>query len=101
MTTWKPICLTILLFLAIPVLSQSENSNAASGQKPPPPARSKTVHDQQQRDGNQVFIENCSRCHDAPDVFSSHITGTVIRHMRVRAGLSQQDEQALLRFLNP
>jgi cytochrome c5 len=54
-----------------------------------------------QRDGNEVFAANCSRCHNAPESFSPHVSGTIVRHMRVRASLSKEDEQALLRFLNP
>jgi cytochrome c5 len=52
-------------------------------------------------DGQRIFDQNCSRCHNAPDGFSPRISGTVVRHMRVRASLSQHDEQELLRFLNP
>jgi cytochrome c5 len=54
-----------------------------------------------QDEGQRIFEQNCSRCHTAPDGFSSRISGTVLRHMRVRASLSQHDEQELLRFLNP
>ena len=54
-----------------------------------------------QDEGQRVFDQNCSRCHTAPDGFSPRISGTVVRHMRVRASLSKQDEQELLRFLNP
>jgi len=52
-------------------------------------------------EGERVFAQNCSRCHTAPDGFSPHISGTVVLHMRVRASLSQHDEQELLRFFNP
>jgi cytochrome c5 len=52
-------------------------------------------------EGERIFAQNCSRCHNAPDGFSPRISGTVVRHMRVRAQLSQHDEQELLRFLNP
>lgn len=52
-------------------------------------------------EGQRVFDQNCSRCHNAPDGFSPRISGTVVRHMRVRASLSRHDEQELLRFLNP
>jgi cytochrome c5 len=52
-------------------------------------------------EGQRIFEQNCSRCHNAPDGFSPRITGTVLRHMRVRASLSQHDEQELLRFMNP
>jgi cytochrome c5 len=52
-------------------------------------------------EGDRIFAQNCSRCHTTPDGFSPSISGTVVRHMRVRASLSQHDEQELLRFLNP
>lgn len=52
-------------------------------------------------EGERVFAQNCSRCHNAPEGFSPSISGTVVRHMRVRAQLSQHDEQELLRFFNP
>jgi cytochrome c5 len=52
-------------------------------------------------EGERIFAQNCSRCHNAPDSFPPRISGTIVRHMRVRANLSQHDEQALLRFLNP
>jgi mono/diheme cytochrome c family protein len=51
--------------------------------------------------GQQVFDENCSRCHNPPGSFPPQISGTVLRHMRVRASLSAADERALLRFMNP
>ena len=61
-----------------------------------------TAPSQQPRDPRErVFVQNCSRCHEAPSGFSSHISGTVVMHMRVRASLSQHDAEELLRFLNP
>jgi cytochrome c5 len=51
--------------------------------------------------GQRVFEQNCSRCHAAPSGFPPRISGTIVMHMRVRASLSQDEAQALLRFLNP
>jgi cytochrome c5 len=56
---------------------------------------------QRQDEGQRVFKQNCSRCHTAPEGFSPSISGTIVRHMRVRAGLSQHDEKELLHFFNP
>jgi cytochrome c5 len=53
------------------------------------------------RDGDVVFRQNCSRCHTAPDAFPPRITTAVVRHMRVRANLSEEDARALLKFFNP
>ena len=67
--------------------------------QPSPPATSSSEN--AQKSGEQVFMENCSRCHKPPMTISPRITGTIIMHMRVRAKLSQKDEQALLRYLAP
>jgi cytochrome c5 len=56
---------------------------------------------QPSNDGGRIFAQNCSRCHNAPDGFSPRISGTVVRHMRVRAQLSQHDAEELLSFFNP
>jgi len=55
---------------------------------------------QAEDDGERVFAQNCARCHRSPDGFSSRISGTIVRHMRVRANLSERDEQALLKYFN-
>jgi len=56
---------------------------------------------QHENEGERIFKQNCSRCHTAPEGFSPNISGTIVRHMRVRASLSQHDAQELLRFFNP
>lgn len=66
----------------------------------PRPA-TKQVHATNPDRGQQVFNQNCSRCHNAPEGFSPTISGTIAMHMRARANLSDADYRALLRFLNP
>jgi cytochrome c5 len=51
--------------------------------------------------GERKFEANCSRCHSAPEQISPRIAGTVVRHMRVRASLSAEDEHDILRYLAP
>jgi mono/diheme cytochrome c family protein len=51
--------------------------------------------------GEQVFHQNCYRCHQEPRGFSPSVSGTIAKHMRVRASLSAEDYKALLKFLNP
>jgi cytochrome c5 len=95
-----PISLSLLLLSTANVFSQAKEGSAlpANSQQQ---AKSNVVHNAAQRDGQVVFEQNCSRCHNAPQGFSPRISGTVVRHMRVRAGLSAGDEKALLRFFNP
>jgi cytochrome c5 len=100
-TSWKYFSLGIVLLAAIPLVSQTAKDNT----DPAAPTHKQTSNGSAQpakeHDGQKVWEQNCSRCHNAPQGFSSHISGTVTRHMRVRAGLSEQDEKALRRFLNP
>ena len=54
-----------------------------------------------QHTGEEVFNNNCARCHMPPMTISPRVTGTIITHMRVRARLSREDEQLLLKYLAP
>ena len=73
---------------------------AASGKPAPAASAPSTAQADEVADGQRVFDQNCSRCHNTPMGFSPRIAGTVARHMRVRAGLSAKDYEALLKFLN-
>ena len=86
--------------LASPVTAQ-QPSNAIATRSTAPSKAPGTQKAHEKSDGERVFEENCSRCHNPPDGFSQRISGTVVLHMRVRASLSARDEQALLRFFNP
>ena len=55
----------------------------------------------QEMKGQKVFEQNCSRCHATPTAIPARITGTVAKHMRVIARLSDSDYKALLEFLKP
>jgi mono/diheme cytochrome c family protein len=99
MTRWKALLSTVVLLATLPLLSQSGKTAAAAKGKQQ--AKTSGTQSSQPSDGERVFQQNCSRCHDAPQGFPPQISGTVVRHMRVRASLSQKDAQALLRFLNP
>ncbi len=91
--------LFMLSFLALAVASAYGQKNNEQKQQAPTGTSAPSTGTQDR--GQQVFAQNCSRCHNAPEGFSSHISGTITRHMRVRANLSDADFRALLRFLNP
>jgi hypothetical protein len=96
----KNIAPILLLTTCLPILTyaRSGSSNSDGGgkeNKRTPPSAAK------QSDGERKFAQNCGRCHNPPEGFSPHISGTIIRHMRVRAALSKQDEEDILHFLNP
>jgi len=101
MTDCKCLFLGAALLCAIPLLSQTATAKPALSPPAQHAAQPQDANGPKQRDGNDVFAANCSRCHHAPESFSPRISGTIVRHMRVRAGLSKEEEQAILRFFNP
>jgi mono/diheme cytochrome c family protein len=90
----------LLAFVAAPLLSAS-NPGAKQESTPASPETKRPASTGDPNSGERKFKENCSRCHTAPQGFSPRISGTILKHMRVRASLSEQDEQDILRFLNP
>lgn len=88
----------LLLLIATAAMGQAKSSPPQQAQGKASP---KAVHTTNPDRGQQVFEQNCSRCHNAPEGFSPSISGTIARHMRVRANLSEADYKALLKFLNP
>jgi hypothetical protein len=80
-----------------PVMAQ-DHAPAAPADKKPVFAQASP---QPEDEGERIFQQNCSRCHNAPEGFSPRISGTIVRHMRVRASLSQHDAEEVLHFFNP
>jgi cytochrome c5 len=80
-----------------------------SGQSPAPapaPAKkqsasTKPAADQEQKEGERRFLANCGRCHNPPESISPREVKAVMQHMRVRAMLSAQDEELILKYLAP
>jgi cytochrome c5 len=79
------------------VLAQTSPTPKSTTAKP----ATKPVPTKQTDVGQRKFDANCGRCHSFPQTLSPSITGTVVRHMRVRANLSAEDEKDILRFLAP
>jgi cytochrome c5 len=97
---WLPGILLMASVSAFAIAAQQDGAPTTATA----PTKTATVAKQRvqpQDAGERVFQQHCSRCHNAPDGFSPHISGTIVRHMRVRASLSQHEEEELLRFFNP
>lgn len=50
-------------------------------------------------EGERRFRQNCGRCHVAPDKFPPRVMATVLRHMRVRATLTDRDAKLILWYM--
>jgi len=61
---------------------------------------SSTAQDDPMRlEGEKAFHSNCGRCHTAPPKFAPRMTGTIIRHMRVRATLTDEEMRSILHYM--
>ena len=51
--------------------------------------------------GSELWTQNCGRCHNkrSPEKYSDSQWDAIMRHMRVRANLTGEEERAILEFL--
>jgi cytochrome c5 len=49
--------------------------------------------------GEQRFRANCSRCHASPQKFPPRMMATILRHMRVRATITDEDQRLILFYM--
>jgi mono/diheme cytochrome c family protein len=50
-------------------------------------------------EGERRFQANCGRCHMAPQKFPPRMMATIVRHMRVRATITDEDMRSILYFM--
>ena len=50
-------------------------------------------------EGEKRFRTNCGRCHQPPHKFAPRVMATAIRHMRVRAMITDEDMRLILKYM--
>jgi mono/diheme cytochrome c family protein len=96
--------------LTISALAQEQHKTApaavtTSVAETPTSSFSETGQDREAREremrleGEKRFRTNCGRCHQAPHKFPPRVMATAIRHMRVRAMITDEDMRLILRFM--
>ena len=50
-------------------------------------------------EGEKRFRANCGRCHLSPHKFPPRVIATAIRHMRVRATITDEDMRLILKYM--
>jgi len=89
------------VLLSTIALGSSVFAGAPSGRKEAtsPSVVHFTDADSMRVQGEQRFRANCGRCHAAPQKFPPRMMATVIRHMRVRATITDQDMRLVLFYM--
>jgi len=73
---------------------ESESASAST-----PVVQNGTEADAMRVQGEQRFRANCSRCHAAPHKFPPRMMATIVRHMRVRATITDEDMRLVLFYM--
>lgn len=102
MTIHTKISLTLLLCaLALATTSSVFAGSPSSGKNSSGGAA--VVHitdpDSMRVAGEQRFRTNCGRCHNAPQKFPPRMMATILRHMRVRATITDEDRRLILFYM--
>jgi cytochrome c5 len=76
--------------------SSEKNSAAVQSQTA---VSASEVNEQWMLEGEKRYRINCVRCHQAPHRFPPRAMATVVRHMRVRAMLTEDDMKYVLYYM--
>jgi mono/diheme cytochrome c family protein len=89
--------ITVVLLVFAGAASLVANPKSQESGKPKAP----TTQVSDSAEGARLLKIHCGRCHTPPDDIPPAVAGTVLRHMRVRANLSKEEEQQILRYIRP
>jgi mono/diheme cytochrome c family protein len=81
------------------LFSAAQERSQAKSDPAPTAAASYQSEDELRLEGEKAFRANCGRCHMAPHKFPPRVMVTVLRHMRVRATLTDEDVRIILHYM--
>jgi hypothetical protein len=88
-----------LIAALLVVLPCSSGAPGGSAKSNPKHSVEKKNNEDLAFEGEKRFRANCERCHQAPHKFPAAVMGTVIRHMRVRATITDEDMRQILNYM--
>ena len=93
----------LALFLVLALAFAIAGESFGQGKQGKPAANSSQTDEQKKIrlkfSPDQVYKANCTRCHSEIPKLDERRTRTIIRHMRVRANLTQDEGQAILEYM--
>ena len=91
----------ILILVAV-VAAESGNKSSGSNAAAPSAAVAQTTAQASAAmrvEGEKRFRTNCGRCHMPPHKFPPRMMATIVRHMRVRALITDEDMRYILAYM--
>jgi cytochrome c5 len=89
------VSISFALISVLRVAGDSPRSNSATT----PVVQNSEQADAMRLEGEKRFHANCGRCHAAPQKFPPRMMATIVRHMRVRATITDEDMRLVLYYL--
>jgi cytochrome c5 len=91
----------IALLMGMLALASALGAAALPGTKDPATPTSLTAAEagRMRMEGERRFQANCGRCHAAPQKFPPRMMSTIVRHMRVRATITDEDMKLVLFYM--
>jgi hypothetical protein len=81
--------------------ASTKPATTAAGTQAAAPAKSCPIGQESGKSGNQLWSENCIRCHNprSPNAYSRAQWDLIVHHMRVRANLTAEEAHKIVEFL--
>lgn len=99
--TAVPAAMILFLFFALGAAAKSGNGKDGKDAGSSTTSAAHTAQDNALRlEGEKRFHANCGRCHAAPTKFPPRMAATIVRHMRVRATITDEDMRFILHYLS-
>jgi cytochrome c5 len=101
MTMTGLVCTVVLTSFVLTSMSlaRAEGPSGKKDLSSPAVAQSSDA-DAMRLQGEQRYRANCGRCHAAPRKFPPRMMATVLRHMRVRATITDEDMRLVLIYMS-
>jgi cytochrome c5 len=92
--------LALGMLLALASAAGAGSKTVKDSSSPAPAAAANSTQDENLHlEGEKRFRSNCGRCHLAPPKFAPRMMATIVRHMRVRANITDEDMRLVLRYM--
>jgi len=97
-----PILLVVVALglAASSALGAERNENSKKDSTVSATATTAATDDALRMEGERRFHANCGRCHTAPPKFSPRMVATIVRHMRIRATITDEEARLILHYMS-
>ena len=95
----KRALLSLCMLAAAAVWAGERKTDSAEPASSTAAVVSNPQHDNDRLEGERRYRTNCGRCHQPPHKYPPRMMATMIRHMRVRATITDEDMRYIVAYM--